>query len=144
MLLRKHQEEAPSSRGTRAESEVSEILSEAIARSTPRHAPGAGSPLDEALEVARHLDIPEDQVRAAAEAVHQRRRALRRESALRRSRREATLKALALIGWLSLYPLAGVFRDFYAVQWSLVALFYLTPVFLAARWVFYNPPKDDP
>ena len=117
--------------------ELSRVLHAAIQRHADAERQAGGLvTLEEALEIARQLDIPESEVLAAAEAIRREREleALRpqKRAAVRMARRHAFLAGLAgfgglgaIVSWLTTSPL-------------FVGIGLLLSLYLAVRWLVFR------
>lgn len=117
--------------------EISQVLHAAIQRHADAERQTTGLvTLEEALEIARQLNIPEGEVVAAAEAIRREREleALRpqRRAAVRMARRHAFLAGLASFGGL------GAIVSWLTTNPLFVGIGLLLAIFLAFRWLVFR------
>jgi len=121
--------------------ELAEVLNVAIERQAEGQQYGGDSTtVEEAVEIARQLGIPEDQVLAAAQDLQGRR--LQRLDEAKQIRLRGEIKAKRKKGFfISLLPIGGA-AAVLAYFSPLLALAVL-PFFLFALWRFLAPVADD-
>jgi hypothetical protein len=124
------------------EDELQELLTDAIARQGEaqrrQDVSHTLSTLDDALEIARQLNVPEEHVRAAAAEIHKRRLRERRRQLVRERRRADFLAALGL--------LVGVALVVAVVGASLAALIFLMLALIPVAvlgWRWLRAPVTD-
>jgi hypothetical protein len=83
--------------------ELTALLNEAISRhSAAERQAETVTTLDDALDIARQLSIPEEHVRAAAGEIHKRRGREQRRAIVKQRRQSALIAALAILGAITL------------------------------------------
>ncbi len=127
--------------------ELSDLLSTAIARQEGEARYGDVATLDDALEIARQLNIPEQHVVAAAEELRARKvqEAEHRLTLEQRTLRKRAIKAgrgRAFTTGTVLAAVAGVAASFFTGVFAWLALPVVAAAYLAARWLFI-PVSDE-
>lgn len=135
-----HEPEPKRNRALRlSEDELSAVLNDAIAgHSQVQRGPEHASTLEDALDIARQLDIPEEHVLAAARELQKRRVRELKRGVVRKQRKTSFLAALALGAVVALVVLL-IKLSIGGVISGLVAL--LPAVYLGWRWLV-SPVTD--